>query len=474
MLTAKLGVFISRLKFADLPAPVVATALQGFTDCVGAMLAGSREPVTAAAERVMLADRPSGRSTLYFGTTRTSAPAAAWINGTAAHALDYDDVALKGSHPSAVLVPAILAEAQTLNSSGHEMIAAYVAGYEVWGELIGRDRGNYQRKGWHPTGVFGALGAAAACSSLRHLDAAVAAHALGIASSQSCGVMSNLGSMVKPMHPGNAASSGILAARFAEAGITATIDALEHPQGFLSAVSPAGEIDLQAPPTLPPAKWRMAAPGLSIKQYPVCYRAHRAIDAMLKLLKSHPVQPENVREIRVSFSKSHAVILKNHRPQDAVAAKFSIEFAMACAVLAGRVGLRDLTDEFVRSSKVRQLLERVAIDIDPEEEAGTSGYAPYDSVQITLADGQVLHSEKVRYAMGDPHAPLTAADMWAKFEDCCAWSGLPLNAKALFGKLQRLDRLESVNSLFDVSTPVGKRQPTDERSAKRRGAAHVK
>ena len=454
MLTAELGAFIARLDFAALPAPVVATALQGFTDCVGVMLAGSREQVTAAAERVLLADQPSGRSTICFGSTRTSAPAAAWINGTAAHALDYDDVALKGSHPSAVLVPAILAEAQTLDSSGSEMIAAYVAGYEVWGELIGRDRGNYQRKGWHPTGIFGALGAAAVCASLRHLDANAAAHALGIAASQSCGVMSNLGSMVKPMHPGNAACAGILAARFAEAGITATVDALEHAQGFLNAISPAGEVDLTAPPTLPPARWRMIEQGLSIKQYPVCYRAHRAIDALLVLLKAHPMEPDAVREIRVSFSRSHAVILKNHRPQDAIAAKFSIEFAMACALIAGRVGLRDLVDEFVRSERVRQLVERVAIDIDPVEEAGTSGYAPSDHVQVTLADGQVLHSDKIRHARGDPHAPLTTAEMWAKFEDCCAWSGLPLDARALFDKLQQLDRLDSVSALFgDPKSP---------------------
>ena len=203
----------------------------------------------------------------------------------------------------------------------------------------------------------------------------------------------------------------------------------------------------------------MTEQGLSIKQYPVCYRAHRAIDAMLGLQKKQPVTAMDIKEIRVSFSNSHLVILKNHRPQDAIAAKFSIEFAMACAVLAGRVGLRDLVDEFVRSAAVQRFIERVAIDIDPEEEAGTSGYAPYDHVQVTLADGRVLKSEKIRYARGDPHTPLSAADLWTKFEDCCAWSKLPLDARALFDKLQRLDQLESVNALFEVDTPVKKRQP---------------
>ena len=453
-LTAAYGAFIAQLEFKALPQAVVDVAKQGFTDCVGVMLAGSREPVTAAVEKVLLADQSAGPASLYFSSKRASAPAAAWINGTAAHALDYDDVALKGSHPSAVLVPAILAEAQALNSSGRDMLAAYVAGYEVWADLIARERGNYQRKGWHPTGVFGAIGAAAACASLHGLDATKAAHALGAAASEASGVMSNLGSMVKPTHPGKAAASGIYAARFAAAGISATTDALEHAQGYLAALSPQGDVDLDTPPRLPPQHSQMTEQGLSIKQYPVCYRAHRAIDAMLGLLKKQPVAAKDVKEIRVSFSNSHLVILKNHRPQDAIAAKFSIEFAMACALLAGRVGLRDLIDEFVRSAEVQQLIERVAIDIDPEEEAGTSGYAPYDHVQLTLADGRVLKSEKIRYAMGDPHAPLTAADLWTKFEDCCAWSKLPLDARAVFDKLQGLDRLESVSALFGSVIPA--------------------
>jgi 2-methylcitrate dehydratase PrpD len=150
------------------------------------------------------------------------------------------------------------------------------------------------------------------------------------------------------------------------------------------------------------------------------------------------------------------VILKNHDPQTAIAAKFSIEFALACALLAGRVGLRDLTDKFVKSAAVRQLMKRVAIDINPVEEAGTSGYAPYDNVQITLADGDILMSENVRYAMGDPHAPLTDENLWSKFEDCVAWSKLKLDAKALFARLQQLEKLDSVNALFRDGSPKRK------------------
>jgi len=447
-LTAAYGAFIATLKYQALPAAVIGIIKQGFTDCIGVMLAGSREPVAVAVERVLRADQPTGPANLYFSPKRTSAPAAAWINGTASHALDYDDVALKGCHPSAVLVPAILAEAQALNRSGRDMLVAYAAGYEVWAELIARERGNYQRKGWHPTGIFGAVGAAAACASLHRLNPAKAAHALGAAVSEASGVMSNLGSMVKPTHPGKAAASGIYAARFAAAGIAATPDALEHAQGFLAALSPAGDFDVNTPPRMPPKQWQLEMQGLSIKQYPVCYRAHRAIDAMLGLLRSQPVAVKDVAEIRVSFSNSHLVILKNHSPKTAIAAKFSIEFALACALLNQRVGLRDLTDKFVRSAAVRDLMKRVAIDINPVEEAGTSGYAPYDTVQLKIANGTVLDSAQVRHAKGDPQAPLSADELWAKFEDCVAWSKLKLDAKKLFAQLQQLEQLKSANVLF--------------------------
>jgi 2-methylcitrate dehydratase PrpD len=450
-ITRQLGEFIASLDFPALPEAAVGVAKSGFTDCVGTLVAGAREDVTRAVERVLLADGAKGRSSLYFGGGRAPAPAAAFVNGTAAHALDYDDVALKGSHPSAVLVPAILAEAQETGASGQAMLAAYVAGYETWSALVYRDSGNYQRKGWHPTGVLGAIAAAAACANLRGLDARGAIHALGIAASSACGVMANLGFTAKPTHPGRAASAGILAARFAAEGVEAAPDALEHPQGFLQAISPEGKVDLDSPLALPPAQWSIVSEGLSFKQYPVCYRAHRAIDALIDLAAATPVRPEDVGEIRVSFSKTHGIILKNHRPRTAIDAKFSIEFCLACALLAGRVGLRELTDPFVQRAEVQKLIERVDIDINPVEMAGTSGYSEFDQVRVRLSNGTTLASREVRHARGDTQAPLTRDHMWAKFEDCIAWSDLPIDAARLFDSLQNLERCAQAGQLFEPS-----------------------
>ena len=239
-LTKTLGQFVADLSPNRLPEEAVRVARLGFIDCIGTMIAGRREDCVRIMKQVLApADGPA---TLTFGKEKSTAPEAAWINGTAAHALDYDDVGLRG-HPSTVLVPAILAEAETLGSTGADMIVAYVAGYETWAELFRRDTGLLHQKGWHPTGLYGAVGAAAACASLRRLDADKAAQAIALGASQSSGLMSNFGTMTKPFHAGKAAHAGIMAARLAEAGFTASTDALEHPQGFLHAISPTGTED---------------------------------------------------------------------------------------------------------------------------------------------------------------------------------------------------------------------------------------
>src|ERR1700736_6744188 len=180
-LTQDLGQFAAGVSFEKLPPGAAEVARTGFIDCIATMIAGAGDP---APQLLYKALQPSGgEATLYFTGEKCPAPEAAWINGTAGHALDYDDVASLRGHPSTVLVPAILAEGETLGVSGRDMLAAYVAGYETWAELAWRDPGQHHRKGWHPTGIFGPIGAAAACASLRRLDAESAARAVALAGS---------------------------------------------------------------------------------------------------------------------------------------------------------------------------------------------------------------------------------------------------------------------------------------------------
>jgi len=387
-----------------------------------------------------------GEAALYFSSERGPAPEAAWINGTAAHALDYDDVALRG-HPSTVLVPAILAEGEALDASGRDMLRAYAAGYEVWGELVGRERGHHHLKGWHPTGIFGAIGAAAACASLRRLDAERATLAIALAASQSSGVMANFGTMTKPFHAGRAAHAGVIAARLAEAGFTASADALEHPQGFLNAVSPEGKVDREGAPRALGQDWRLASVGLSIKKFPACYCTHRSIDAVLDLVSRRPIDPSRVDRIVVSLSDTYATILRNHAPQTGLAAKFSIEFAMAAALTARRVGLGELTDTFVRQADIQQLMRRVVVETNRNYDPETPGASVYDQVRVHLDDGTVLETEQVRHARGHATRPLPEAELFEKFRACLDAGGVKLEARRLFERLLKLDEVGSAREL---------------------------
>ncbi len=447
-LTRALGRFVAEITFDRLPEAAVATARLGFTDCIGTMIAGSSEPAVQILKKA-LANGRAGEATLYFSSERCAAPEAAWINGTAAHALDYDDVGLRG-HPSTVLVPAILAEAEARGASGRDMITAYAAGYEVWAELAERDQGSHHRKGWHPTGIFGAIGAAAACAALHRLDEERATHAIALGASQSSGIMANFGTMTKPFHAGRAAHGGVIAARLADGGFTASPDALEHPQGFLSAVSPEGRVDRNTRPRGLGQDWRLVSAGLSIKKFPACYCTHRSIDAMLDLRSRRPIDPAAIELMTVSLSDTHATILRNHAPQTGLEAKFSIEFAMAAAVIGGRVGLSELTDAFVRRPDVQALMRRVEVETNQNYDPESPGASLYDQVRVHLAGGVVLESDQVRHARGHARRPLTGGELFEKFRGCIDAGGAKLPAAQLFERLQRLHELASPRELIGV------------------------
>ncbi|HJS83919.1 MAG TPA: MmgE/PrpD family protein [Acetobacteraceae bacterium] len=436
-LTQDIGAFIAALSPNRIPQAAMEVARLGFIDTVGTMIAGRGEDCVRILRDVLAP--PPGPSSLTFSAARAPAPEAAWINGTAAHALDYDDVALRG-HPSTVLVPAILAEAEALDSTGMDMLVAYVAGYETWAELFRRDSGLLHEKGWHPTGLYGAIGAAAACAKLRRLDAARAAMAVALGASQSAGLMANFGTMTKPFHAGRAAHSGIMAARLAEAGFTASADALEHPQGFLHAISPEGNEDRASAARLG-EDWALLREGLAIKKYPTCYCTHRAIDGALDLLAAHPVRADSVERITVRISDYFATVLRNHAPETGLAAKFSIEFAMAGAVIARRVGLRELTDDFVRRPDVQALMRRVVTETTSAHDPALPGAAPADQVSVALATGETLAGEPVARATGHPSKPLSSQQIFEKFADCLEAGGGGIAAETMFARLRTLETM---------------------------------
>ncbi len=440
-LTLALGEFIAQSHHQGFSDEARALTKLGFIDAIGTTIAGSHD------ETVMILRRAyppevGGKASVLFGSEYSSPESAALLQGVAAHALDFDDVALRG-HPSVILVSAIIPLAQELNSTGIEMMNAYLAGYETWGELVYRETDMHHMKGWHPTGVFGAVAAAAACASLRKLDSHQASNAIGIGASLSAGLMANFGSMTKPLHVGRAAQNGIIASRLASLGFTAANDALEHPQGFLAALSPSKKVDLQRPIRGMSEHLYIQEYGLNIKKYPTCYYTHRAIDAVLKLNEEHSITLDEIQGIEVLISKEHSAILRNHEPKTALEAKFSIEFAMASALIDGCVGMLQLTDSSVLRPEIQNLMKKVKVIHSNYYDPLAVGWAMYDQVKIAGKDGAVISSEPIRYAYGHEKNPIPIALIKNKFIDCLFTGGYQGNGDALFAKLSTLESISA-------------------------------
>jgi len=447
-LTSDLGRFLETIRYDSIPEEAVRLACLGFTDTIGVIMAGIAEPI-ARIVHDEIAGRPAPREArVCLSDVWVSAADAALVNGTVAHALDYDDQALTG-HPSAVLVSAILAEAEFLGSSGREMATAYVAGYEVWAELVRRNTA-YHVKGWHPTSVFGVIAAAAAVAVLRQLPAERAAAALALAATHASGLAVNFGTMAKPYHVGMAARNGIVAARLAAAGATASPVAFEHHRGYLTAYSPTMEADWDSPCELG-RQWHILSHRLCIKRYPTCYFMHRSFAATAEMLRERSVSPEDVEEVVVTMGRGQTAVLVNERPQNASEARFSGHFAMATAVINGRMTVNELSDEMVRRPDIQAFFPKVRLDPIDEYDERDPAHSPYDRVVIRLKTGETLDTGKVAKIPGHAYSPLTEEELWEKFRECTSRSHGETAARTLFDTMQRLPELASMADLATVA-----------------------
>ena len=446
-LTESLSRFIAEPGWESLPAGAARIVKTGFIDTVATMIAGRDEPVVRIVHEFVAARQSTAREAhLLFGGAMAASTDAALINATAAHALDYDDVALAG-HPSTVLVPAVLAVGEHLGSSGADALRAYLVGYEVWAELLSREPDAYHLKGWHPTAVLGTVGAAAAVAHLHRLSVDKCRHALALAASMAGGLVANFGSMTKPFHAGRAAACAIDAVRLAGGGMTASPDAFEHHAGYLAALSPKGRAELAAPASSLGRQLRILNAGLSIKRYPMCYATHRVIDGVLDLAAAHNVKPADVAQVHARVGVAQASMLRNHAPATGLEAKFSLEFAVASALVARKVGLRELADGFVAQPDVREMMGRVRTTTTDTQCPIEPVFALTDRVTLELNDGRRLDSGEIRFPRGNAQLPLDDAELKAKFLDCTAGAN-DVNAETLYERLRALDELASVRELI--------------------------
>jgi 2-methylcitrate dehydratase PrpD len=452
-LTERISAKILAAEFSQLPEAAVSVVKRSVMDCIGCAVAGSREAASEKILRYILSTGAKGDCTVIASSVKLPPAEAALLNGVSGHALDYDDVNNASiAHTSVVLIPAALAAAEETGGSGKILILAYAAGFEMIARLGLFMLPDHYRHGWHSTATLGVMGACAASGKILGLDMDRMCHALGIAASLASGSQQNFGTMTKPLHAGHAARSGVTAAILARQGFTAEKDILEKGYSFARLFGGGIVPDLSGVAEKWAEPWELVNSGITLKKYPCCAGNHSSLDAMLKLVSENNIKPEKVKRVFCEVPSLVMGILHRHQPNTVAEARFSLEFAMATAIVEKAAGLRQYIDEKVNDPMVRKIMERVEQrEMSKELMAElNAGDLKGSRVTVELDDGRIFE-ERTGEARGHPGDPLTDSELEAKFREC-AEGILPDDnieqAMALFRDLENLDDIKKLSGVL--------------------------
>ena len=443
--TARLTQFVMETCYEDISPEAVHAAKRVIIDTLGVMLAGSKEPAGKIMSSFVRSLGGNPKATVVGAGFKTSAPNAALANGTMAHALDYDDVSYALGlvmHPDTALLPAALAIGEDVQASGKAVLEALILGFEVWGRLpfSGMDP---RAMGIHPTALIGTMGAAITAAKILKLNVSQTRMVLGLAASHAMGMGRNRGTMTKPYHAGKAAQSGVVSALLIKDEFTAAPDLIEGKFGFCDVFSGGNKVDDSKVTENFGKPYLIASPGVGVKKYPTCQLTHRSIDAMLRLVDTYQISPDDVVEIECQTGSMGANVLVFDEPATYLQGKFSMHFCLATALLEGKLGLSEITDEKVNDPKIRQMMKRVRLHFvdEPLPQA--------DVVKIKLKDGRE-YSLAVDLAKGDCEVPLTDEEIISKYRDCARITLPQDKSKRALEMMLNLEKLPDIGELMDM------------------------
>lgn len=406
-LTRNLAERARAIGYDSLPEPVRTLARQCVLDYYGVGLAGAGDPLALILLDELAETGGAAQAGIIGHQARLPALAAALVNGAIGHALDYDDVNLAmPGHPSVAMLPGLMVLAEQRRSSGRDVIAAFVAGYETACRIGMALRPGHYDLGFHATGTVGAFGAAAACAHLIGLDAAATAQALGIAGTQAAGLKSQFGTMCKPFHAGKAAQNGLLAARLAARGFSSRPDLVECEQGF--ALTHGPDFHPEKALAAPPGGFHILAN--LFKYHAACYLTHGPIEAARQVREGHGVTPEQIAGITLKLDRSCERVCNIPAPTDGLESKFSLRQTVAMA-LSGidTAGLASYSAAAATDPALVALREKMTLDFQdgwPQAAA---------EIAVTLGDGRVVRAS---HDAGIPAADIAAQGerLAAKFD----------------------------------------------------------
>ena len=444
--------FVTAARFDSFPPDVVAQAKRCLIDGFAVILAGSTvEGSEIVRQYVRSISKESGAASI-LGRERMKVPAlhAALANGASGHAMDFDDTQLSTTpdrtyglltHPTVPALASALAMAEERQASGVAFLEAFLTGFEVECKVAEAIDPEHYRRGFHSTATAGTFAGAAGTARLLGFDATHTAHAIGIAASLAAGLRVNFGSMTKPLHAGRAAENGITAAMLAAGGFTAGDDGLDGRWGYFQVLGGGAE-----PHRLIGALGRphsIVNPGVSVKPYPCGSLSHPSMDAMLKLVTDHNIQPDQIKAIRLRAGSNILEPLRYQTAKTELEAKFCVPFLLGVIALRRKAGIQEFTDEFVSSAPIQQMMTKVSTVFDAKIEA--MGFDKIRSiVEVDLLDGRTLTQPSDERYRGSPAWPFTITELRERFADCAS----PVLSK---DRIQRaLDQIESVEKIKDI------------------------
>ena len=453
--TLELAKYAAALRYQDLPGPVVQRAKDAIADTIAAIAFGADLPWSRTIVGYAKQRGSGGKArVLAPAGARLQAPMAAFANGALAHAFEMDNLTWPntGVHPGATMAMPALALAQERGIGGRELITAFAAGAEVMIRIGRATKHNNEGRGFHAPGTTGPFGGAVACGRLLKFDPATMTNALGIAGSLACGLLefarAGTGAMVKRLHLGRAAESGVLAASLAEGGFTGPHSVLEGPFGFLNVY--CGESDVAALTRGLGEEW--ATLRIMLKRFPVHITSHTSVQAIQDLRCEHGYDAADVAAIHIEGNQKMATVNNIPQPTDLMMAQYSLPFNVALAHHREARDPASFNLKTFNDPAIRALAAKVTISIGEEAK---HGHTIASTASVTLKDGRVLRRH-VDSFKGTPEEPLDRAEMRDKFlllTKACDNAAMA----RLFERLQNLEEERSLDWIkVDAKKDSGK------------------
>jgi len=407
--------FIQTATYENLPKEVIRQAQRCLLDTCGAIIAGSSHSKSGKiAQNYARSLEEPPRATIVGTDLMRSTQTAAFANGISAHALELDDGSRHATyHPGSSIIPASLALCEAEGKTAGDLIVAIAVGYETSIRIGKSMNPHHYLRGFHPTGTVAHFGTTAACCKVLNLSVEETVNALGLAGSLASGINQYEidGSLVKHLHPGNAARNGILSAMLAKNGLTGPNEVIEGRLGFCHCFS--DEYDISSITKGLGSKYDLLS--IYFKPYPSCRYVHYANEATLNILKEHPLTPEDIDQIHILTHKNAKQGSDISDYQTVLHARLSIQYGIASILVRGKAGLQEYTEEAIQDPKVREIAKKITIEIDPEIQ---KLYPNPRSMIVQIKDKKGnVYSSRVDYPKGDPENPMTDDELIDKFID---------------------------------------------------------